>query len=195
MHNDWIIHSFDQNCDSSGRDRDLVQSEYFSNSLYIFHYFSDSFIHFPNSLYIFLTEFLAHDFFFFPQKMVYLLGVNLPDNKLVSIALTHIYGIGRSTGEKLTHQLYIHPTCRLRDLPEDKLVQLSAKLNSLKIEADLKRQVSNNIRKLVDMGSYRGNRHKSGMPVKGQKTRSNARTARKLNGFGIKYGNSASFST
>ena len=126
--------------------------------------------------------------------MVYLLGVNLPDSKLVSTALTKIYGVGEATANQLTHKLCIHPQCRLSQLPEDKLTSLSALLNSMKIESELKRQVQNNVRKEVRIGSCRGQRHKLGLPVKGQKTRSNARTARRLNGVFLK-GQNSMFST
>ena len=123
-------------------------------------------------------------------KMVYLLGVNLPDHKVVHIALTSIAGIGLSTANKLTNQLLIHPRCRLSELPEDKLNALSTKLNDYLIESDLRRSVTSNISNLVDMGTRRGFRHKSGLPVKGQSTRSKPRTARKLNGLFLKIGSS-----
>ncbi|KAJ1338817.1 30S ribosomal protein S13 [Batrachochytrium salamandrivorans] len=114
--------------------------------------------------------------------MLYLLGINLPDAKLVHIALTSIYGVGRHTGEEICHKLSIHPQCRLKDLPESKVTQLSQLLNTMTIEAELRRNTQNNIRALVDMGTYRGSRHLAGLPVRGQRTRSNASTARRTNG-------------
>jgi small subunit ribosomal protein S13 len=115
--------------------------------------------------------------------MVYLLGVNLPDHKIVNIALTSIFGIGLPTATKLTHKLMIHPRCRLSELTEDKLTALSTTLNDQLIESDLKRSINNNITKMINLGTRRGHRHKIGLPVHGQCTRSNARTARRLNGM------------
>ncbi|KAI8836149.1 30S ribosomal protein S13 [Chytridium lagenaria] len=98
---------------------------------------------------------------------MFLLGVNLPDNKIVSIALRSIYGIGQKTSESLCHKLLIHRHCKLKDLPEEKVTQL---------------EVTDNIQNLVQIGSYKGMRHKAGLPVHGARTRTNARTAKKLNG-------------
>lgn len=127
--------------------------------------------------------------------MVYLLGINLPDSQLVSKALTKIYGVGPATAASLSHKLCIHPTCRLSELPEPKLVSLSSLLNSMKIESELKRSVQNQIKKQFEMGTLRGIRHKAGLPVRGQKTRANARTARRLNGLCLKGHTSAPYST
>ncbi|KAJ3333910.1 hypothetical protein HDU76_001391 [Blyttiomyces sp. JEL0837] len=113
---------------------------------------------------------------------MFLLGVNLPDNKIVSIALTRIYGVGRKTGEKICNQLLIHKHCRLRELPEDKITQLSQVLNSMTIETELKKQKQDNVNKLIQIGCYRGQRHKARLPVNGQRTRTNAQTAKSLNG-------------
>jgi small subunit ribosomal protein S13 len=115
--------------------------------------------------------------------MVYLLGVNLPDQKLVSTALTSIFGIGLPTATKLTHKLMIHPRCRLSELTEEKLTALSTSLNDQLIESDLKRSINSKIQKLVNMGTRRGHRHVMGLPVHGQNTRSNGKTATKLNGL------------
>ncbi|KAI8923491.1 hypothetical protein BC831DRAFT_470875 [Entophlyctis helioformis] len=114
--------------------------------------------------------------------MLYLLGINLPDDKLVRIALKSIYGVGIRTGESICHRLSIHPQCRLKDLPEAKITQLSQLLNTMTIESELRRQTETNIKALVDMGTYRGARHKAGFPVRGQRTRSNGNSASKLNG-------------
>jgi small subunit ribosomal protein S13 len=113
---------------------------------------------------------------------MYLLGINLPDQKLVHIALTSIYGIGQPTAKKICNQLEIHPQCRLQELPESKITQLSHLLNTITIEAELRRQTQNRIKSLVQMGAYRGLRHQAGKPVRGQRTRTNGQTAKALNG-------------
>ena len=112
---------------------------------------------------------------------MYLLGVNLPDKKLVRIALTYIYGIGRTSGEQICHKLEIHPQCRLFELNEQKVTLLTKHLNSLKIEQELKRYVRSRIEHLVNIKSFKGQRHLEGLPVKGQRTK-NSSTAKKLNG-------------
>jgi small subunit ribosomal protein S13 len=125
---------------------------------------------------------------------MYLLGINLPDSKRVDIALTYIYGIGRTTGEKICHKLEIHPQCRLQELSESKITKLSQLLNSMEIEQELRRKTENRIQTLVDLKSYRGLRHSTGKPVRGQRTRNNAQTAAKLNGRFLKQA-TRSFST
>ena len=130
----------------------------------------------------------------FSEKMVYLLGVNLPDDKKVAYALTNIYGIGISKGLEITHKLCIHPQCRLKDVPASKMTQLSALLNGMTIETDLKRQVEENLRKLVRIGTLRGHKYIHRRPVKGQSTRSNGKTAYRLNGTFLKK-TSSSYST
>ncbi|KAJ3050519.1 hypothetical protein HK097_008538 [Rhizophlyctis rosea] len=114
--------------------------------------------------------------------MLYLLGVNLPDHKQVPTALTHIYGIGIHQAQKICHKLAIHPRCRLAHLPEQKVTEISQLLNTYKIEAELRRERSNRIEQLVQIGCYRGDRHKHGYPANGQRTRPNGKTAKKLNG-------------
>ncbi|KAJ3046235.1 hypothetical protein HDV00_000047 [Rhizophlyctis rosea] len=114
--------------------------------------------------------------------MVYLLGVNLPDHKVVPIALTEIYGVGRKTASDICNKLRIHPKCRLAHLPETKLTEVATLLNTMKIEAELRREVNNNIEHLVRIGTWRGDRHKYGRPVNGQRTRPNGKTAKRLNG-------------
>ncbi|KAJ3219559.1 hypothetical protein HDU67_000504 [Dinochytrium kinnereticum] len=124
---------------------------------------------------------------------MFLLGVNLPDNKIVSVALRSIYGIGKSTSESICNQLLIHRHCKLRELPEEKVTQLSQLLNGMKIETELRREVIDNIQNLVQIGSYRGLRHKAGLPVHGARTRTNAKTAKRLNGKML--GQARSYST
>ncbi|KAI9009785.1 hypothetical protein BC832DRAFT_387903 [Gaertneriomyces semiglobifer] len=113
--------------------------------------------------------------------MLYLLGVNLPDQKTVPIALTHIYGVGPTTASQICHKLAIHPRCRLKDLPEEKVTRLSQLLNTMTIDAELRREKRTRIAGMIQMGSYRGDRHQRGYPVNGQRTHTNRRTAKKLN--------------
>ncbi len=104
-------------------------------------------------------------------------GVNIPLNKRVEIGLTYIYGIGRSTSNELLAQVGIEPDRKVRDLTEDEVVQLRDLIdNSLTVEGDLRRERSQNIKRLQEIGSYRGLRHRRGLPVHGQNTKTNART-------------------
>ncbi|KAI8824124.1 uncharacterized protein EV422DRAFT_518964 [Fimicolochytrium jonesii] len=114
--------------------------------------------------------------------MLYLLGVNLPDHKPVPIALQQIYGVGPHTSATVCHKLGIHPRCRLSDLAEDKVTKLSALLNTMTIDAELKRETKARVGVMVQTGRYRGARHKAMLPVNGQRTHTNRRTAKKLNG-------------
>ena len=117
---------------------------------------------------------------------MYILGINLPDKKLVHIALQSIYGIGKTTSLSLCHSLEIHPLCRLKDLPEQKVTLLSQRLNAMPIDTVIKKQVSQRIQELYDIGTWRGKRHAQGFPVKGQRTHTNASTAKRLNGRVLK---------
>ena len=104
-------------------------------------------------------------------------GVNIPLNKRVEIGLTYIYGIGRSTSNELLGKVGIEPDRKVRDLTEDEVVQLRDLIdNSLTVEGDLRRERSQNIKRLQEIGSYRGLRHRRGLPVRGQNTKTNART-------------------
>jgi small subunit ribosomal protein S13 len=104
-------------------------------------------------------------------------GVNIPLNKRVEIGLTYIYGIGRSTSGKLLEELSIEPDRKVRDLTEDEVVRLRDKIDSeLVVEGDLRRERSQNIKRLQEIGCYRGLRHRRGLPVRGQNTKTNART-------------------
>ncbi|KAI9291024.1 ribosomal protein S13 [Neoconidiobolus thromboides FSU 785] len=113
--------------------------------------------------------------------MLHLFGVNLPDKKVVRVALTYIYGIGPMTAEKICHQLYIHRECKLKELDENKINQLSEVLSKLTIQQDLKRQENKNIQGLKSINCYVGRRHAMGYPVHGQRTRNNCKTAKRLN--------------
>ena len=104
-------------------------------------------------------------------------GINIPLNKRVEIGLTYIYGIGRSTSNELLAKVGIEPDRKVRDLTEDEVVQLRDLIdNELTVEGDLRRERSQNIKRLQEIGSYRGLRHRRGLPVHGQNTKTNART-------------------
>jgi small subunit ribosomal protein S13 len=104
-------------------------------------------------------------------------GVNIPLNKRVEIGLTYIYGIGRSTSNKLLAEVGVEPDRKVRDLTEDEVVQLRDLIDStLTVEGDLRRERSQAIKRLQEIGSYRGLRHRRGLPVRGQNTKTNART-------------------
>ncbi|RLE12517.1 30S ribosomal protein S13 [Candidatus Aerophobetes bacterium] len=109
--------------------------------------------------------------------MARIAGVELPPNKRAFIGLTAIYGIGRDLSTRILNQAGIDPAIRIKDLTEDQINRLRHIIEeNYKIEGDLKREVSNNISRLINIGCYRGIRHKRGLPVRGQRTRCNART-------------------
>ncbi len=109
--------------------------------------------------------------------MARIAGVDLPRDKRIEIALTYIYGIGRSTSSRILEQTGVSPATRVRDMTEDEVTRLREVIErSLQVEGDLRRVVTANIQRLVDIGSYRGIRHRRGLPVRGQRTRTNART-------------------
>jgi small subunit ribosomal protein S13 len=104
-------------------------------------------------------------------------GVNIPLNKRVEIGLTYIYGIGRSTSNQLLSQLGIEPDRKVRDLTEEEVIKLREAIDGgYTVEGDLRRERSQNIKRLQEIGSYRGLRHRRGLPVHGQNTKTNART-------------------
>jgi small subunit ribosomal protein S13 len=109
--------------------------------------------------------------------MARIAGVNLPLNKRSEIGLTYIYGIGRSTSANLLSELQISPDTYVRDLTEDEVGRLRDKIDaSLTVEGDLRRERSQDIKRLQEIACYRGLRHRRGLPVRGQKTKTNART-------------------
>ncbi|KAG0291657.1 hypothetical protein BGZ98_002947 [Dissophora globulifera] len=118
--------------------------------------------------------------------MLHLLGVNLPDQKLVQYALPLFYGIGQRASVKILAALAIHKTCKISDLSETQVNQLSSLLSDMTIESDLRKEVRANIMHHRTIGSYVGRRHAMGLPVRGQNTRNNAKTARRLNGRWLK---------
>jgi small subunit ribosomal protein S13 len=104
-------------------------------------------------------------------------GVDIPKNKRVEIALTYLYGIGRTLSNKILKATSVNPNTRAKDLTEEEVSKLSAFIQSnYKIEGDLRREISGNIKRLIDIGSYKGSRHKRSLPVRGQRTHTNART-------------------
>jgi small subunit ribosomal protein S13 len=104
-------------------------------------------------------------------------GVNIPLNKRVEVGLTYIYGIGRTTSNKLLADVGVEPDRKVRDLTEEEVVKLRELIdNSLTVEGDLRRERSQNIKRLQEIGCYRGMRHRRGLPVRGQNTKTNART-------------------
>ncbi len=109
--------------------------------------------------------------------MARIAGINIPLNKRVEIGLTYIYGIGRSQSNKLLAELGISPDTYVRDLTEDEVGKLRDQIDKdLTVEGDLRRERSQNIKRLMEIGCYRGLRHRRGLPVRGQKTKTNART-------------------
>ena len=108
--------------------------------------------------------------------MARIAGVNIADNKHVVIALTSIYGIGRSTSKKLCEQLGLDPASKVSQLSEAQLELLRNEITKMTVEGDLRRVVTMNIKRLMDLGCYRGLRHRRGLPVRGQRTKTNART-------------------
>ena len=106
-------------------------------------------------------------------------GVDLPREKRVEIALTYIYGIGLKTSKTLLERTGVNPDTRVRDLTEDEANRIREIIDKeMRVEGDLRREVSMNIKRLMDIGSYRGLRHRRGLPTRGQRTRTNARTRR-----------------
>jgi small subunit ribosomal protein S13 len=109
--------------------------------------------------------------------MARIAGVDLPRDKRLNIALTYILGIGHSTSDRILDEAGVNPATRVRDMTEDELTRLREHIErNLRVEGDLRRVVSANIQRLIDIGCYRGIRHRRGLPVRGQRTRTNART-------------------
>ena len=109
--------------------------------------------------------------------MARIAGVDIPNNKRVEIALTYIYGIGRKSANDILAQTGINPDTRAKDLTEDEVAKLRDVIeNSYTVEGDLRREVALNIKRMVEINCYRGIRHRKGLPVRGQRTKTNART-------------------
>ena len=108
--------------------------------------------------------------------MARIAGVNIPDNKHAGVSLTYIFGVGRTTAARLCDDAGVNPAERIQDLSEADLDALRSEVAKVAIEGDLRREVNMNIKRLMDLGCYRGMRHRRGLPVNGQRTRTNART-------------------
>jgi len=113
--------------------------------------------------------------------MVFILGINFPEQRLVKKSLETFYGLGAQSSSRLLAKFCIHPAAKVGSLPGKTVTALTAELSNMTIENDLKRKLRENIRRLRDMGSYRGRRHAMGLPVRGQRTRTQILTARRLN--------------
>lgn len=108
--------------------------------------------------------------------MARIAGVDIPRDKRIVISLTYIYGIGNTTAKAILETAGVSEDTRVRDLTNDELDRIRAEVDKLKIEGDLRREVNLNIKRLIEIGSYRGLRHRRGLPVRGQNTKNNART-------------------
>jgi small subunit ribosomal protein S13 len=107
-----------------------------------------------------------------------ILGVDIPKEKRIEIALTYLYGVGRPLSNRILKEAQINPDKRAKDLTEEEVSRITNTIQKegLRVEGDLRRDISQNIKRLMDIGSWRGLRHKKGLPVRGQRTRTNART-------------------
>jgi small subunit ribosomal protein S13 len=108
--------------------------------------------------------------------MARIAGINIPLNKRVEIGLTYIYGIGQSTSNQVLREVGVEPDRKVRDLTDDEVVRLRDAIDNLTVEGDLRRERSQNVKRLQEIGCYRGLRHRRGLPVNGQRTKTNART-------------------
>ena len=108
--------------------------------------------------------------------MARIAGINIPLNKRAEVGLTYIYGIGRSTSNEILRDTGVDPDRRIGDLTDDEVVKLREAVETHEVEGDLRRERSQNVKRLQEIGSYRGLRHRRGLPVKGQRTKTNART-------------------
>jgi small subunit ribosomal protein S13 len=108
--------------------------------------------------------------------MARIAGINIPEHKHAVIALTSIYGIGRQTANDICGKVGILTSVKIKDLTEDQLEAIRGVVSKMTVEGDLRREVSMNIKRLMDLGCYRGIRHRRGLPLRGQRTRTNART-------------------
>ena len=108
--------------------------------------------------------------------MARIAGVNIPLNKRAEIGLTYVFGIGRSTANQILTQAGVDPNTSVKDLTEDEVVKLRDAVENREVEGDLRRERSQNVKRLQEIGSYRGLRHRRGLPVNGQRTKTNARS-------------------
>jgi small subunit ribosomal protein S13 len=111
------------------------------------------------------------------KEMPRIIGIDIPGNKRLEIALTYLFGVGRTLSNRIIDQLGLNRDMRAQNLTEGDIAKISAILqNEYVVEGDLRRQIQNNIKRLIGINCYRGSRHRSGLPVRGQRTRTNART-------------------
>ncbi len=110
------------------------------------------------------------------EQMARIAGIDIPRDKRVVISLTYIYGIGKNTAQAILKEAGVSEDTRVRDLTEDELGKIRKVMDEYTTEGDLRREVSLNIKRLIEIGSYRGIRHRRGLPVRGQKTKNNSRT-------------------
>ena len=108
--------------------------------------------------------------------MARIVGVDIPNDKPVFISLTYIYGIGRTTALKICEKAKVNSTIRVKDLTDEQFASIRNELANYKVEGDLRRETALNIKRLTEIGCYRGRRHRAGLPVRGQRTKTNART-------------------
>ncbi len=108
--------------------------------------------------------------------MARIVGVDIPNDKVITYSLTYIYGIGLSTAKKIVLNANVDPAKRVKDLTEDEITRVRNEVSHYKVEGDLRREVMMNIKRLQEIGCYRGIRHRRGLPVRGQRTKTNART-------------------
>ncbi len=107
--------------------------------------------------------------------MARIAGINIPVNKRAEIGLTYIFGIGRSTAQQILKETGVDPNTQVKDLTEDEVIKLREAVENREVEGDLRRERSQNVKRLMEIGSYRGLRHRRGLPVRGQRTKTNAR--------------------
>jgi small subunit ribosomal protein S13 len=107
--------------------------------------------------------------------MARIAGVNIPLNKRIEIGLTYVFGIGRSTANRILTEAGVDPNTQVKDLTEDEIIKLRDAVENREVEGDLRRERSQNVKRLQEIGSYRGLRHRRGLPVRGQRTKTNAR--------------------
>lgn len=110
--------------------------------------------------------------------MARIAGVDLPRNKRIEIALTYIFGIGLKTSQGILTRTGINPDTRTHQLSDDEVARLREEIDNIRVEGDLRREIQLNIKRLIEIGTFRGIRHRRGLPVRGQRTRTNARTRR-----------------
>ena len=108
--------------------------------------------------------------------MARIAGVNIPDNKRVEVGLTYVFGVGRPTAARIVREAGVSPDIKVKDMTEEEVVKLREAVESREVEGELRRERSQNVKRLSEIGSYRGLRHRRGLPTRGQRTHTNART-------------------